>query len=257
MYCLDSYLEASELISNAEWLLIVAGPGMAYDSGYDEEFYQFPETWDEFYDRWKLAKFLSPHRGYISLEMLRQRLINPDQIFVVTSTTDEYFFELGFNSNQILEVSGSYAFLQCSDDDCSAIFSHTGWEYKSDVKRSISCPSCGEAAITHLSATEDSHEFSSVRKTNQENNFLNWKNRYHQTGYDEFGDMNQNLVVIEIGADLSLRVLSEEMPAEIIRINSKAIEGPDNVISVKDRAVKALQILEFLQLNKPLVNQFC
>ena len=137
---MDSFFVASQLINDADVIVIFAGAGMGVDSGLEqyrgtnglwtksilinnkeipyqdllchESFDNFPE------ESWAFIAYLidkykntNPHKGFeILLDLVKEK-----EYFIVTSNCDGQFQKAGFDLEKIWECHGSIFNMQCMD----------------------------------------------------------------------------------------------------------------------------------------------
>ena len=143
-------IRASELIQQADGLIIAAGAGMGIDSGLPDfrgdhgfwrEYPKFaklsmrfsdvaspytfdalPEiVWGFYGHRLQLYRETVPHQGFQILLKLAQKMRNG--AFVFTSNVDGQFQKAGFDASRIIECHGSIHHLQCTIPCCDDIWS--------------------------------------------------------------------------------------------------------------------------------------
>lgn len=137
----DLYMKASQVLAEAEALLITAGAGMGVDSGLpdfrgNEGFWKAyppmqelgisfsemanpswferdPElAWGFYGHRLHLYRETRPHEGFTLLLEIAEKM--PGGYFVFTSNVDGQFQKAGYPEDRISECHGSIHFLQCT-----------------------------------------------------------------------------------------------------------------------------------------------
>jgi NAD-dependent SIR2 family protein deacetylase len=272
--------EVAKLIKQADALLICAGAGMGVDSGLpdfrgnhgfwkaypvlEQEGLSFIDlanpqgfennpnrAWGFYGHRYHLYNQTIPHEGFQILKRWCSLKSNPS--FVFTSNVDGHFQKAGFEDTQVFECHGSINHLQCSGADdrpCSGIWAAnedtnlqslkidaTNLNAQSSLPK---CPYCMSLARPNILMFDD-YNWQPERSEIQEDRFQYWK--------DNLLDIDQNLLVIEIGAGTaipSVRYASESMNTEIIRINPRESQGGGNVVSIAAGALESLSEIDKL-----------
>ncbi|BAF69629.1 SIR2 family NAD-dependent protein deacylase [Nitratiruptor sp. SB155-2] len=243
---------ATNLIKQADYLLITAGAGMGVDSGLPdfrgvhgfwraypaakklglrfEElanprwFEKDPKlAWAFYGHRLHLYRDTNPHKGFRLLLEIAQR---KKEYFVVTSNVDGQFQKAGFDEMKIDEVHGSIHYLQCIKPCRDDIWSADGVDIQIDTERFLAreplpkCPYCGAVARPNILMFGDWHWISS-REDAQQGRFKNFLHR-----------AKESLVIVEIGAGTAvptIRLLGEQISqnynAPLIRINPREAQG--------------------------------
>ena len=221
---------ASNVINNADAILIIAGAGMGIDSGLPD--YRGPNglwnTWhpakelkltyekisthEIFLDDpclgWgfqtyltKLYNDLDPHDGYYKLLDLATNKFK-NNYFVITSNVDSQFLQSGFDEQRLYEVHGTKRLWQCIDKDCNK--RSPPWKMdvnnfpKIDNKTLYAqhplpkCIYCGKLARPNVSFFSD-HYFNEKITQKQSKRLLNWIET----------TKTKKLVIIEIGCGIS------------------------------------------------------
>lgn len=278
----EVYLQAAELILQADALLICAGAGIGVDSGLpdfrgNQGFWKAypaleqkgltfmelanpkgfdlnPErAWGFYGHRYQLYYQTQPHNGFQILKKWCSSKAHSH--FVFTSNVDGHFQKAGFNEDQILECHGSINHLQCSGEDgrqCTGIWSaETNTNLQSLLINNKSfkaqsmlpkCPQCNGIARPNILMFED-YYWHTERTEAQEERFQQWKLSLNFSG----DQTKKTLLVIEIGAGTaipSVRLLSESMNTAILRINLRESQGGTNVVSIPTGGLEALQEID-------------
>ncbi len=261
---------ASELIRNADALLIAAGAGMGIDSGLPDYrgpnglwkgykgsempnvrfmelantayFHTDPElAWGFYGHRYNLYKKTTPHSGF---EILRKWLNRMNfGGFVYTSNVDGHFQKSNFDTQHIVECHGSINHLQCIHKCDSDIWSTHSLNVKVDTQtmRATSgipyCPSCDSVARPNILMFND-RDWVGDRAYEQEDIYRDWvaEARLH------------NLVVIEIGAGIDIPTVKNECRshnAPVICINPLH-HAVANGIGIPLKALEALKQIDAL-----------
>ncbi|NOR56606.1 MAG: NAD-dependent protein deacetylase [Sulfurovum sp.] len=218
--CILDY--ATEIINNAEVILVLAGAGMSADSnlptyrdkeGFWNDYPPYREikkdyvamtsphgfssdphfAWGFFAHQYKLYKNAVPHEGYTKLLDL---LLSKKDYFVVTTNVDGLFIKSGFAKKYLHEAHGSIHKLQCSRP-CH----REAWEIESlNVEIDYStmnaldplplCPTCGAVSRPNIFMFGDTDE-SYVWEESQESasKFREWRQK----------NLHKKVVILEIG----------------------------------------------------------
>lgn len=241
----DEFVQAADLISGADALLVCAGAGMGVDSGLpdfrgDEGFWQAyppyarlgipfveladprhfaedPElAWGFYGHRLALYRATVPHDGFRLLRAHGSRL--PGGVRVFTSNVDGQFQRAGFD--HVAEAHGSIHHLQCFDGCSSDIWSADEVEVPLDeaTMRAAtplpSCPRCGGLARPNILMFGD-YDWIPHRTQAQLDELTAWRRA------------NRNLVVIELGAGQAVPTvrrhaeLASAATGALIRINPR------------------------------------
>ncbi|MES2149932.1 MAG: Sir2 family NAD-dependent protein deacetylase [Pseudomonadota bacterium] len=240
-------IQAAELISQADGLLITAGAGMGIDSGLpdfrgDQGFWRaypalgtlgirFAEiasprafrtdpalAWGFYGHRLQLYRAVQPHAGFHALIELAATM--PHGAAVFTSNVDRQFQKAGFDSGRVTECHGSIHLVQClapcSDtvwpaDDIDPVVDAVSGHMVSTLP---SCPRCGGLARPNILMFNDAGWIEgSVDKKNSR--FQTWITRLRRP------------VVIELGAGTaipSVRIFGQQVGCPMIRINPREHE---------------------------------
>lgn len=267
-------LDAAELISQADGLVITAGAGIGVDSGLpdfrgDRGFWNaypalgalgMPFTsvanpkafksmpalaWGFYGHRLKLYRDTAPHAGFTSLLELAHQM--PHGAFVFTSNVDGHFQQAGFAPEHVAECHGSIHYLQCLDRCGEPTWSADQFEPVVDAHSCTllstlpTCPGCGGLARPNIMMFGD-WDWDASRATQNEARLNAWFLRL------------QRPVVVEIGAGTAIptvRLFGEELDCPLIRINPieatvglhRDIGIPSGALDGITRIVQALQNL--------------
>ncbi len=251
------------ILKEAEAVLITAGVGMGVDSGLPdfrgkEGFWKaypiakklglsFQElanpywfiknpklAWAFYGHRLNLYRNTNPHLGfYLLKDFVKQKNNN---YFIFTSNVDGQFQKAGFDKNKIVEIHGSIHYLQCikpcSDDIWSAddIVVNIDMERFEALEPLPRCINCNSIARPNILMFGD-FSFISNRTESQEFRFNLW--------LEKVIDLNQKLVIIEIGAGKAVPTVrwKSEQVAKIsngylIRINPVDYDVPSNINAI-------------------------
>lgn len=268
---------ATEVLQQAEALVICTGAGMGVDSGlpdfrgdkgfwtaypmyeklgvnfYDAatptHFSRDPEFgWGFYGHRTNLYRATTPHQGYTMLKQWAENL-NLES-FVVTSNVDGQFQKAGYSEQRILEVHGSIHHLQCLQPCTKQI-----WDNNEDIPIDTTtmraqhlprCPYCQQLARPNILMFGD-HGWLSQRSNEQEQ-------RFNQFLIQNNG---KRLVIIELGAGTAVptirhltQTLSRKQGACAIRINPREAQISAPNISLSLGALEALAGID-QKLNQP------
>ncbi len=235
-------IEAAELISQADSLLITAGAGIGIDSGLPDfrgdkgfwkaypalgslgmRFYEVANpqafesmpaiAWGFYGHRLKLYRETAPHAGFARLLSLSRQM--PKGAFVFTSNVDGQFQKAGFNPDRVVECHGSIHHLQCFDgcghptwpaDDFAPVVDSQNCKLLSALP---TCPACGGLARPNIMMFGD-WDWDGTNVEHQKSRLDAWLARAERP------------VVIEIGAGTAIptvRHFGEEAGCPLIRIN--------------------------------------
>lgn len=242
------YQEASELIQQAEALLICAGAGMGVDSGLpdfrgNEGFWKaYPPyakkglgftdmanpswfendaefAWGFYGHRLQLYRETIPHKGFDILKEWGEG--RRKGCFVFTSNVDGQFQKAGFSEDIILECHGSIHHFQCLSHCGRPIFEADSFEIAIDEEsmRAIlplpACPDCGSLARPNILMFGD-WGWDASREEVQSTNYQQWLNTIPKG----------KLVIVECGAGTgvpTVRYQSEQISRQtggrVIRVN--------------------------------------
>jgi NAD-dependent SIR2 family protein deacetylase len=173
--------------------------------------------------------------------------------FVFTSNVDGQFQRAGFDAEQIVEVHGTVAGMQCTRGCGVGIFSAEPFQVEIDpsTMRAAfplpSCPGCGELARPNILMFGD-YGWDSSETDVQERAMASW--------LDSLGDAR--LVVVECGAGqavptvrITCQKIARSCPAKLIRINTREAEVPAGHVSLPMGALDALREID-LRLGSPV-----
>jgi NAD-dependent SIR2 family protein deacetylase len=235
-------LDAAELISQADGLLITAGAGLGIDSGLPDfrgdngfwnaypalgdlgmrffevanpkAFKAIPEiAWGFYGHRLNLYRDTEPHAGFAKLLKIGRTM--PNGAFVFTSNVDGHFQKSGFAYDRVTECHGSIHHLQCfigcgqpawPADDFTPEVDRQNCRLLSDFPK---CPACDGLARPNIMMFGD-WDWDDTRTTHQSTRLDAWIARL------------QRPVVIEVGAGTAIptvRMYGEELGCPLIRIN--------------------------------------
>ncbi|KAK2167599.1 hypothetical protein LSH36_26g11033 [Paralvinella palmiformis] len=280
---LKSLKRAANAVKKAKGLVITAGAGMSVDSGLPdyrgqegfwraypplkkmglkfenmntpEWFHNDPEfAWGFFGHQYDLYWRTEPHQGFQILKKWAGRMEHGH--FVFTSNVDGHFKKSGFNEDTILECHGSINFMQCvGGNDSHEIWPvPEGTHFKVDastLRAAKPLPMGPHGKNTHPARPNvlmfDDWEWETTRSDKQHIKY--------QRFLDSLTDSVSDVVVIEIGAGLSIptvRYTSEGLvtrcPSKrvLIRINPSESMVPDGHISIPLNGLEALQKIDEL-----------
>ena len=248
--------KASDLLKQAESLLITAGAGMGVDSGLPDfrgtqgfwkayppyeklgldfisaanpaNFLQDPAFgWGFYGHRYNLYKATVPHDGFRILKEFGDSL--PGGCFVYTSNVDGHFEKAGFDPDQVAECHGSINYYQCIND-CLGKVRKAEWEdFVIDESNMTAreplpiCPDCGEAARPAILMFGDWNWNDEITAA-QERRYEQWLSRQTE----------KKLAIIELGAGTAISTVRNQsekiarnfQDAFLIRINPREPEIP-------------------------------
>jgi NAD-dependent SIR2 family protein deacetylase len=272
---IDGLHEATELIRQADGLLIGAGAGMGVDSGLPDfrgrdgfwkayppfarlglDFFQManPEgfardpalAWGFYGHRFNLYRDTPPHPGFDILRRWGDRMEHGS--FVFTSNIDGHFQKAGFGEDQVVECHGSLNHLQCTRPCSEAIWPAGDLTIDVDMTQVRAtgdlptCPQCGAIARPNVLMFGDWH-WNAERSSDQEHRLTHWLARKEC----------RSLVIVECGAGNTVptvRVTSEGVAStyggRLIRINPRDSDVPTGQMSIADGALKVLKGLDAL-----------
>jgi NAD-dependent SIR2 family protein deacetylase len=271
---IDQALDRAALaIATADALLIGAGAGMGVDSGLPdfrgkEGFWRayppyqrlgldfvalanprwFAEdaslAWGFYGHRKGLYRQTIPHAGFSTLGRWAEQMKRG--AFVFTSNVDGQFQRAGFDSEQIVEVHGSFEGMQCTRDCGIGVISGESYAVEIDPEsmRAIhplpSCPRCGALLRPNILMFGD-WSWDSRRTDRQMRRMASW--------IDSLNDAR--LVAIECGAGLAIptvRVTCQnairELGGTLVRINTREAEVAASDVSLPMSALEALLALD-------------
>jgi NAD-dependent SIR2 family protein deacetylase len=264
---------AAEAIAGSDAIFIGAGAGMGVDSGLPDFrgkegfwrayppyerlgldfvslanprwFASDPElAWGFYGHRMELYRRTDPHAGFAVLLRWAERMRKAG--FVFTSNVDGHFQRSGFAPERMVEVHGSFAGMQCTNDCGVGIF--PGEEIRAEIDpetmRAVAplpeCPSCGARARPNILMFGDS-EWDSVRTDAQMRRLRGW------LGALEGG----KLAIVELGAGRAVptvRMGCEDVARKyngtLIRVNTREAEVPAGHISLPMGALEGLTELD-------------
>jgi NAD-dependent SIR2 family protein deacetylase len=274
MDAIDDALDcAAEALAGAEAILIGAGAGMGVDSGLpdfrgDEGFWKAyppyaklgldfvslanprwfvndPElAWGFYGHRMMLYRATSPHPGFGILHRWASRM--PLGSFVFTSNVDGHFQRAGFAPERVYEVHGTIGSMQCLDDCGVGIFSADPFSVMIDheTMRALHplprCPHCGALARPNILMFGD-WGWDALHAEAQDRRLFSWLNSLG----------GARLVIVECGAGTAVptvRLYCQDAAGRhggaLIRINAREPEVPSGHISLKMKALDALEALD-------------
>ncbi|AYY58298.1 SIR2 family NAD-dependent protein deacylase [Burkholderia multivorans] len=264
----DLVAAAVAALSRADALLVTAGAGIGVDSGLPDfrgtdgfwraypalrhERFEFHEiaspqafrarpqlAWGFYGHRLALYRSTVPHAGFAILRRWLDAM--PNGGFVLTSNVDGQFQKAGFDPARIVEIHGSIHALQClrpcSDDtwDAAPFIPAVDEAACRLVGEPPRCPHCGGLARPNILMFGDAG-WLGARYAEQERALQQW---IAQAG---------RVAVVEIGAGTAIptvRMLSEQLGADVIRINAREAHARRaDVIGLKGGALATLNALD-------------
>ncbi|MBJ9939122.1 NAD-dependent protein deacetylase [Burkholderia multivorans] len=264
----DLVAAAVAALSRADALLVTAGAGIGVDSGLPDfrgtdgfwraypalrhERFEFHEiaspqafrarprlAWGFYGHRLALYRSTVPHAGFAILRRWTDAM--PNGGFVLTSNVDGQFQKAGFDPARIVEIHGSIHALQClrpcSDDtwDAAPFIPAVDEAACRLVGEPPRCPHCGGLARPNILMFGDAG-WLGARYAEQERALQQW---IAQAG---------RVAVVEIGAGTAIptvRMLSEQLGADVIRINAREAHARRaDVIGLKGGALATLSALD-------------
>ncbi|WP_175684308.1 SIR2 family NAD-dependent protein deacylase [Burkholderia multivorans] len=264
----DLVAAAVAALSRADALLVTAGAGIGVDSGLPDfrgtdgfwraypalrhERFEFHEiaspqafrarpqlAWGFYGHRLALYRSTVPHAGFAILRRWIDAM--PNGGFVLTSNVDGQFQKAGFDPARIVEIHGSIHALQClrpcSDDtwDAAPFIPAVDEATCRLVGEPPRCPHCGGLARPNVLMFGDAG-WLGARYAEQERALQQW---IAQAG---------RVAVVEIGAGTAIptvRMLSEQLGADVIRINAREAHARRaDVIGLKGGALATLNALD-------------
>jgi NAD-dependent SIR2 family protein deacetylase len=269
----DALEQAARAIRSSTAILIGAGAGMGVDSGLpdfrgDHGFWRAyppyaklglnftslanprwfqsdPElAWGFYGHRLMLYRETEPHEGFAILRRWMSRM--PRGGFVYTSNVDGHFQKAGFPPEQVYEVYGSTAAMQCLGECGVGIFSAESHCVNVDPRtmRAVpplpQCPQCGGMARPNILMFGD-WSWDPSHSEIQEWRLKSWLASL----------AGAPLVVIECGAGTAVptvRLICQDAACRyhgtLVRINLREPEVPSGQISLPMRALDALRALD-------------
>ena len=270
----------SQLVAEADYILIGAGAGLSADAGYDyQESVEFLRRYPYLRDLGVLCRYHSIGFDWPTKAMqwafyarhLQDVLFSPPPFpdpyirlktltehsdrWVLTSNADDLFSRMGFDPERIWTRQGTYAHLQCLEPCCDDV-----WESAPFVERLLSkvdlstgelteesvvprCPRCGGDMMLNV---RGGRWFIEKPYRRQQDAFVHWLE----------STWKGRLVVIEIGAGFNTPsvvrwpcedITTKHPDAHLIRINLQYPETPDSLegrsTSICDRGGTVLQTL--------------
>ncbi|PRG20840.1 SIR2 family NAD-dependent protein deacylase [Burkholderia multivorans] len=264
----DLVAAAVAALSRADALLVTAGAGIGVDSGLPDfrgtdgfwraypalrhERFEFHEiaspqafrarpqlAWGFYGHRLALYRSTVPHAGFAILRRWIDAM--PNGGFVLTSNVDGQFQKAGFDPARIVEIHGSIHALQClrpcSDEtwDAAPFIPAVDEAACRLVGEPPRCPHCGGLARPNILMFGDAG-WLGARYAEQERALQQW---IAQAG---------RVAVVEIGAGTAIptvRMLSEQLGADVIRINAREAHARRaDVIGLKGGALATLNVLD-------------
>ncbi|MFT5662163.1 MAG: NAD-dependent SIR2 family protein deacetylase [Sulfurimonas sp.] len=247
----------TNLIEEAEAVIITAGAGMGVDSGLpdfrgNEGFwkeyppiaklgYEFSEmanpslfdtnpnlAWGFYGHRLKLYRDTVPHEGFkLLLELTKKKKNN---YFVFTSNVDGQFQKAGFDNEKIYEVHGSIHHLQCCESCTQSVWDNDikDIEINMDTLETQTlpqCKNCENLSRPNILMFGD-WSFIAKRTDNQARRFHNWT----------MENKGKKIVIIEIGAGSAVPTIRSfgdrfsrvEENTTLIRVNPREYDVLDN-----------------------------
>jgi NAD-dependent SIR2 family protein deacetylase len=269
----ETLCHAAEAIHSAEGMVIVAGAGMAVESGLpalrnDEDLWREypalgaaglswaevgdphwflrdgPAAWGFYGTRLETFRRTNPHAGYAQLRAWAET--KPAGGFVVTSNSDGHFQKAGFADEHVFEALGSMEHCQCAKPCCAAT-----WPTPAALPLAIDpatlradgelprCVRCGGLARPNV-RTEAEENWSPGRSTMQQVLFRAWVRSLTRGGF----------VVLELGTDgddLSVRPIAEQLAGAarvpLVRINDRETAAPPNALLLSGGVPATLEAL--------------
>lgn len=266
---------ATELLANAEALVICAGAGMGVDSGLpdfrgSQGFWRaYPlfeklgmtfadvanphwfqtdpaQAWGFYGHRLNLYRATQPHAGFTTLLKWARRASLGHMVF--TSNVDGHFQISGFGDEAVVEAHGSIHFLQClnacgqatfSADSVTVAIDSTCMRATGDLPK---CPSCGGLARPNILMFGDS-DWDGSRSSSRGKKCHAWLKSLP----------SENILVIECGAGKAIptvRFFSQQLiigkKAKVIRINPRE-EGlifEDDGLALRSGAKAAIEAID-------------
>jgi len=246
-------MDISNIVKEAEAIIITAGAGMGVDSGLpdfrgNEGFwkayppvarlgYSFAEmanpalfdenpklAWGFYGHRLNLYRSTIPHDGFkLLLELVKEKNNN---YFIYTSNVDGQFQKAGFDTDKICEVHGSIHHLQCTKDNCTnEIWDNDIENIEIDMdtleaKTLPKCKNCNNISRPNILMFGDWY-FIGDRANKQNKKFKKW----------QLENADKKTVIIEIGAGTAIPTIrnfgdrkSLEENITLIRINPREAE---------------------------------
>jgi NAD-dependent SIR2 family protein deacetylase len=268
--------QAAEIVRHSDAIFISVGAGIGVDSGLPDfrgnkgfwkaypllgdERLSFQDlanpvwfesdpyrAWGFYGHRLNLYQSTTPYEGFTILKKWCDS--KPLKSFIFTTNVDGHFQKAGFAAEQVCEYHGSIHHLQCTKPCNNNIWPVHRLDLKIDENALRAegelpcCPNCGEVARPNILMFND-FSWLQARSTQQNRLFERWV------------VLNSNLrtAVIEIDAGKSIptaRLVSESIPAQLIRINPRDADGPKGTISISLGSLGALSVINEL-LNRTI-----
>ena len=246
-------MDISNIVKEAEAIIIAAGAGMGVDSGLpdfrgNEGFwkayppvaklgYSFSEmanptlfddnpklAWGFYGHRLNLYRSTIPHDGFkLLLELVKEKNNN---YFIYTSNVDGQFQKAGFDAEKICEVHGSIHHLQCTKNCANEIWDNDIEDIEIDMdtleaKTLPKCKNCNNISRPNILMFGDRY-FMGSRVGKQSRLFREWKQK----------NADKKIVIIEIGAGSAIPTIrnfgdyysQENENVTLIRINPREAE---------------------------------
>lgn len=259
--------QATQLIKEADAILITAGAGMGVDSGLPDfrgddgfwnaypalakskiKFYEIASpsnfqkdpklAWGFYGHRLNLYRNTKPHAGF---RMLREWAATKEHgYFVFTSNVDGHFRKSGFDPRRICECHGSIHHLQCINGCLHHIWDAGEFAPEVDeincqlLNDAPKCSCCGDIARPNILMFND-FKWEDSRYKIQRQALSEWLARAKQ------------VVIIELGAGLDIptvRHYGESLGWPIIRINPRdSVLGPSQGVSLPMGAMEGLSAI--------------
>jgi NAD-dependent SIR2 family protein deacetylase len=259
----ENIKHASEVIKNADALLITAGAGMGVDSGLPDFrgnsgfwkayppiaklgksfsemadpiwFHKKPEiAWAFYGHRLNLYRETVPHDGFLGLlELGKQKEYG---YFVFTSNVDGQFQTAGFDEDRIEECHGSIHHLQCTQPCSNDIWEMEEEKVDVDMEAFMAmeplpkCKNCGGLARPNILMFGD-WNWISHRSNAQGMRLQKW--------LQGLNNINAKIAIIEMGAGTAVptvRLQSQRVHngknSILIRINPRDYDAPTGAISI-------------------------
>lgn len=269
----DALRKAAEAIRGAQALLIGAGAGMGVDSGLpdfrgNEGFWKaYPPyqklgldfvslanprwfrddptlAWGFYGHRLNLYRKTQPHDGFHILLNWSRRMKHG--AFVFTSNVDGHFQRMGFPTDRVMEVHGTFDKLQCTRECGVGLISADSLQVPVDETTTRAreplpaCPRCGALVRPNVLMFND-WEWDSSRTAEQEAHLRAWLRAVSSTP----------LVVVECGAGTAIPTVrhfcervTDHPQRKLIRINVRDPEVPKGHIGLTTGALAGLRAID-------------